>query len=228
MYPNEVYKMLKQSNPKSFRIARNLYGAVLRKHMLLVRGYVWRTPSDRMRQFAEVEVVCLSNRLGLQDPEHVLLALKFRVESDLQRNTVGLAGTALFVDGPTWDGVPIQEGDVIVQLATYVDEWSRFKPEWIESEDAFAGCYVLSKDVRTKVPANHPLMFPFISMCFGAFRGSYTEHLDMVLRTASTGPNADARKEALMSFSERFGSFFSQEQRESARGYFGSFFPVPK
>ncbi|MDP2665228.1 MAG: hypothetical protein Q8P23_01070 [bacterium] len=180
-----------------------------------------------MRQFAEVEVICLSRPLSLQESGHILLALKFRVESDLQRNTVGLAGTAMFIDGPMWNDVPIQEGDVIVQLATYVDEWSRFKPEWLESENAFAGCYVLSQNVRMKVPASHPLMFPFISMCFGTFRGSYEKHIDVVLNGASTGSSADARKKAFESFSERFGSFFSQEQRESVRGYFGSFFPAP-
>lgn len=226
MYPEEVYEDLRKSNPWSLDIAEKIYRSVLVMNHILVRGYVWRTPSNRMAQFAEIEVIDLAyfgSPKG-QETEYVLSALKFRTESDMQQNEIGLVGTALYIDGPTWNDVPIQIGDVINQLATHVTDWSRFKSEWLESTDAFVGCYVLSNDVSTRVPASHPLILPFISMCFGAFRASYSEHLDMVMRTAGTGLNADARKKALMSFSKRFGSFVAQAQRESARNYFGSFF----
>ena len=192
--------------------------------MVFVGGYVWRTPSNRMAQFAEIEIIELSNWGTLKKTRDVLLALKFRVESDMQQNDIGLLGTAIFIDGPTCDGIPIQQSDVINQLATYVDDWSKFKPEWLGSTDSFVGCYVLSNDVRTKVSASHPLILPTISMCFGSFRGTYDRHLFLAEATTQSGADYDARKQALHSLSKHFGSFVAQAQRESARNYFGSFF----
>lgn len=225
MYPEEVYDELRRTHAEYFVTAEKIFKLVLQRNMLLVRGYVWRTPKNRMMEFAEIEVTHLEYNNSGERQYDALMQLKFRTESNLQSNTLGFLGISLLIDGPTWNGNPIQKDDIINQLATYVADWSIFKTEWLDvRSESFLGYYVLSENLHTKISAHHPLMFPFICMCFGAFRGSYDDQLATARKTSGTEQSGNAREKALMSFFKRFGSFVAQAQRENARNYFGSFF----
>ncbi len=226
MYPEEVYENLRKTNPNSFHVARTICVDVLDRGILLVRGLVTCAPQNHRLQIAQIEV------FGLEQPHtpewNVLFRLRFRGEINFGNNESFL-DTAIYVDGPTWNGKLITKSDIKNQVAVAIDEWWGNKSlvlgnlnQWIDSPSApFVGCLVLSANARTFVPACHEMMMPYICMCLGSFNGTFKEKLSMM--TSSTDGSADIRKKAFLRFAKSLNSFGVQVQRENTRNCLGNF-----
>ena len=233
MYEQAIYADLRKNSPRCFEIAERMYHLVLESGRLVVRGLVVHMLGNPLIEVAQIEVVGV-NRPLLSDSPNTLFRLSFRAELNARANEIGVSETSLQVNGPAWEGRLLRGDDLKSQLATFVCEWSENKAlirdrgkidqnPWVDwKADPFVGCLVLPKGVQTDVQSHHPLILPFISMCFGSFHDSFEEKLEMVRRTG--GGNANAREESLRLFLRRFDSFVAQTQRENVRNCLGSLF----
>ena len=235
MYQKEIYDDLRQRSPDCFTIAENLYNFVLDRNMLVVRALVTRSQKNHMFEISMIEVINLEHFYNNDATSNILLRLEFRSEMDFQNNEIKFLATSLEASGPLWNGKLIQKTDIVNHLATFVSEWAETKSltsneevvfnPWIASKP-FVGCLVLSKDTRIEVEVNHPLLLPFLSMCFVSLTESLEEKIEKVTNRILVSPqNAKMREDSIKSLVKRFGSFVVQAQRENARNYFGDFFP---
>ena len=237
MYDKEVYEGLRKEVPGCFDIAEELYSGILSRGMLVVRALVSRTPKNRMYEIARIEVIDLERRRYPLDSNdrNVLLRLSFRAEVNFHENAIEMLETSLEASGPHWNDKPIGREDIVNHVGTFVHEWSENKTlalneaiasnPWVESSlRPFVGCLAFSNDTFIDVGAHHPLLLPFITMCFASLQSSLDEKLKAVTSGSSTCWSANTRKNAVDSLMRRFGSLVVQAQRVIGRSYLSNFF----
>jgi hypothetical protein len=221
MYDEQIYDDLRKKNPECFEIADGLYDVLLTRGMLAIRAVVARAQKNGMLEISRIEAISLERRYYAPDKieGNVLLRLEFRAEIDFLLNQVVMLETALEVHGPTWNGNTLGKREIINQLGAFIHGW----PEGGTPTPKGHGCLVLPKNVCVWIPAHHPLLLPYFSMCFGSFNESLRNKIENVA-VSSTSQGAEMRATAIRSFAKRFGSFVVQAQRESAHNHFGTFF----
>jgi len=225
MFPEEVVQKIREQSPECFDTAQRVTENFLKKGVLLAQGRV-SIDHRYATEVAYLDVISLWRGRVERTDHQVLLRLQYLTKSNMDMGEgfpgeTAMNGTAIFVDGPMWENAPIQEADIVNQLALAIHDWK--VPAWANpSRGPFMGNLVLGDSIWTSIPAHHPLLLQHLCLCLGSFDGSYTEKLRMLKGTVGNSLRATVRERALHSLRSRFGSFIAQARRESLLTWFGS------